>query len=409
MAKSPALRLIPGGLPLWGVLGFKCGAAYAGLKLPKPGVLDIGVLWAPGGATAAGVFTRNQACAAPVTWSRRVAARGRASAAVMNSGNANACTGPQGERDAAEMAAIAARALGTCAAEVFVASTGVIGKPLDMAKVRAGLWEAAIEATGAGKARFERAIMTTDLVQKRAACRARIGGRTITVAGVTKGSGMIAPNVATMLAYIVTDATVEPKVLRTALQWCADRSFNCLTVDGQGSTNDSVFLMASGLSGPKIARAAGAAYAKFLSALEAVCRDLARQIARDGEGATKLVNVNIAGAKSDADARIAARAVAESMLVKCALFGCDPNWGRILSAIGMSRAKLDTTKARVEVSGVKVYDRKPLKFDPKKAKKALSVKELDLNVDLRLGKGSATFYTCDLTYGYVKINAEYHT
>jgi glutamate N-acetyltransferase/amino-acid N-acetyltransferase len=409
MPSSSAPQLIPGGLPLWGVPGFKCGAAYAGLKRPQAGVLDIGVLWAPGGATAAAVFTTNQACAAPVTWSRRVAARGRASAAVMNSGNANACTGPQGEKDAAEMAAVAAKALGTRAAAVFVASTGVIGKPLDMAKVRAGLWEAAIEATGAGRAKFERAIMTTDLVQKRAACRTTIGGRTVTVAGVTKGSGMIAPNVATMLAYIATDAAVEPKVLRTALERCADRSFNCLTVDGQGSTNDSVFLMASGASGAEVKRAAGGDYAKFLAALEAVCRDLARQIARDGEGASKLVTVNIAGAKSDADARIAARAVSESMLVKCALFGCDPNWGRILSAIGMSPAKLDPTKARVEVGGVKVYDRKPLVFNPKAAKKALSVKELDLNVDLRLGRGSATFYTCDLTYGYVKINAEYHT
>ncbi len=411
MAKTnaPTLPLVKGGLALWQVPGFKCGAAYAGLKRRKPGVLDVGVLWAPEGATAAAVFTTNQACAAPVNWSRKVAARGRASAAVMNSGNANACTGPRGEKDAAEMAAVAARALGVRAEEVFVASTGVIGHPLDMAKVRAGLWEAAIEATGPGRAKFERAIMTTDLVQKRAACRVKIAGKTVTVAGVTKGSGMISPNVATMLAYIATDAAVEAKTLRAALNWCADRSFNCLTVDGQGSTNDSVFLMASGASGAKIKRPAGGDYAKFLAALEAVCRDLARQIARDGEGATKLVTVNVTGARNEADARAAARAVADSMLVKCALFGCDPNWGRILSAIGMSSAKLDPAKARVEVGGVKVYDRKPLEFSPKAAKKALSVKELDLNVDLRLGSGQATFYTCDLTYGYVKINAEYHT
>jgi glutamate N-acetyltransferase/amino-acid N-acetyltransferase len=220
---------------------------------------------------------------------------------------------------------------------------------------------------------------------------------------------MIAPNVATMLAYIVTDARVAPPALCAALAWCADRSFNCLTVDGQGSTNDSVFLLASGASGVTVPRAAGAAFEAFRAALSAVCRDLARQIARDGEGATKLVTVNVRGARGDAEARVAARAVAESLLVKTALFGCDPNWGRILSAIGMTSARLDVRRARVEVGGVRVYDRRPLAFGPKAARKRLGARELDLNVDLRLGKGSATVYTCDLSYDYVKINAEYHT
>ena len=409
MAKAASLQLLRGGLALWQVPGFRCGAAYAGLKRPGSGVLDIGVLWAPGGASAAAVFTANQAAAAPVQWSRRVAARARASAAVVNSGNANACTGPQGDRDAAEMAATAARALGIRPAEVLVASTGVIGKPLEMAKVRSGIWEAALQASGDGRGRLERAIMTTDLVQKRAAGRVRIGGRTVTVAGIAKGSGMIAPKVATLLAFVATDAEVAPRALGAALAHSADRSFNCLTVDGQGSTNDSVFLMASGASGVRIARAGGAGYGKFRAALEAVCRDLARQIARDGEGATKLVTVNVRGARSDAEARVAARAVAESLLVKTALFGCDPNWGRILSAIGMSRAKLDVTRARVAVGGIRVYDRRPLVFSPREAKKRLGAKELDLNVDLRLGPGSAAVYTCDLSYDYVKINAEYHT
>jgi glutamate N-acetyltransferase/amino-acid N-acetyltransferase len=409
MPASRTIRLIPGGLPLWQVPGFRCGTAYAGLKRPGKGVLDIGVLWAPLGASAAAVFTVNQAAAAPVGWSRRVAARGRASAAVVNSGNANACTGPQGHRDAAAMAGIAGRALGVPPDEILVASTGVIGKPLDMAKVRSGIWAAALQATGGGRGPFEHAIMTTDLVRKRAACRVRAGGKTITVAGVTKGSGMIAPNVATMLAYVVTDARVAPPALRAALSHCADRSFNCLTVDGQGSTNDSVFLMASGASGARIARPAGTAFEAFRAALAAVCRDLARQIARDGEGATKLVTVNVRGARSAAEARAAARAVAESLLVKTALFGCDPNWGRILSAIGMTSARLDVRKARVEVGMVKVYDRKPLAFSPKAAKQRLGARELELNVDLRLGRGSATVYTCDLSYDYVRINAEYHT
>jgi len=407
MTRTRTPQLIRGGLPLWRVPGFRCGAAYAGIQKKKKGQLDVGLLYAPGGAACAGVFTVNQAAAAPVILSREVAARGRASAVAVNAGNANACTGLRGLRDARRMALLASRALGVPAAEVLVASTGVIGHPLPMDKLAAGIWDAALQATSDGRGRLERAIMTTDLVEKRAACRVKLGGRTVTIAGITKGSGMIAPNMATTLSFIVTDAAASPAALRAALRAAGEKSFNCLTVDGEGSTNDCVFLLAGGASGAKVS--AGASARRFRAALEAVCRDLARRIARDGEGATKLVVVNVRGARSGSEARLAARAVAESLLVKTAAFGCDPNWGRILSAIGMTDARMDLARARVQAGGIVVYDRKPRAFNPGQAAKKLGRKEVEINVDLRLGRGSATVYTCDLSYDYVRINAEYHT
>ncbi len=402
-------KLIPRGLPLWKVPGFRCGTAYAGLKRKKKGTLDVGLLWAPQGAACAGVFTENQAAAAPVLLSRKVAGGGRASAVVVNSGNANACTGQRGLRDARTMTALASAALGVPADEVLVASTGVIGHPLDMRKIRQGIWDAALEATSTGRGKLERAIVTTDLVEKRAACRLRLGGRTVTIAGITKGSGMIAPNMATTLSFVASDAAASPAVLRAALKFACDRSFNCLTVDGEASTNDCMFLLAGGASGARLTRASGPVFQKFREALTAVCVDMARQIARDGEGATKLVTVNVAGARSEREARTAALAVAESLLVKTAMFGCDPNWGRILSAVGQTKAKLDLSRARVAVGGVLVYDRKPLVINPRAAARKLKSKEVAINVSLRLGRGAATVYTCDLSYDYVRINAEYHT
>ncbi len=409
MAANGGVRLIPGGLPLWKVPGFRSGAAYAGIQKKRPGQLDVGLLYAPEGAATAAVFTRNQAAAAPVLVSRPVAARGRVSAVVVNAGNANACTGKRGMGDAREMLSLTSAALGVPRSEVLVASTGVIGKPLPMDKVRAGIWDAALDATGSGRGRLSRAILTTDLVEKRAGCRLSLGRRRATVAGITKGSGMIAPNMATTLSFLATDLQVGAPVLRRALREACEESFNCLTVDGEASTNDCMFLLASGRSRARLARASGADYRKFGKALTAVCVDLAKQIARDGEGATKMVTVNVLGARSAADARVAARAVADSLLVKTAMFGCDPNWGRILSAIGASRAKLDLTRARVRVGGVQVYDRRPVSVDAKAAARKLKRDEVPIDVDLRLGKGRATVYTCDLSYKYVEINAEYHT
>ncbi len=405
--KSP--KLVSGGLPLHKVPGFRCGAAYAGIQKPGKGQRDVGVLYAPDGANAAAVFTKNQAAAAPVILSRKVAARGVVSAVVVNAGNANACTGSQGLDDARAMIGVASAALGVPATEILVASTGVIGQSLPMDKLRSGIWDAALEATGPGKGRLERAILTTDLVEKRAACRFSLGNKKVTIAGITKGSGMIAPNMATTLSFITTDLDASPAVLRMALSAACNVSFNCLTVDGEASTNDCMFLLASGHSGTRLARASGSRFEKFQAALTAVCVELARKIARDGEGATKLVSVNVNGARSTRDARTGARAVADSLLVKTAMFGCDPNWGRILSAIGQTDARMNLDRARVSVGGVLVYDRKPLRIDAKAATKKLKRKEVSIDIDLRLGKGTATVYTCDLSYDYVKINAEYHT
>ncbi|MHC4917409.1 MAG: bifunctional glutamate N-acetyltransferase/amino-acid acetyltransferase ArgJ [Planctomycetota bacterium] len=409
MAATGKPKLTSGGLPLWKVPGFRCGAAYAGIQKKKPGQLDVGLLYAPEGAAAAGVFTRNQAAAAPVLVSRPVASRGRVSAVVVNAGNANACTGRQGVLDAREMISLTAAALGVPRSEVLVASTGVIGRPLPMEKIRAGIWDAALQATAGGRGRLSRAILTTDLVVKRAACRLAVGSGRATVAGITKGSGMIAPNMATTLSFLVTDVRAGAGVLRKILRAACDESFNCLTVDGEASTNDCMFLLASGRSKASVTRSSGRAYGKLREAVTAVCVDLARQIARDGEGATKLVTVNVRGARSARAARVAARAVADSLLVKTAMFGCDPNWGRILSAIGQTGAGLDLARARVTVGGVPVYDRRPLAVDARKAARRLKRREVGIDVDLRLGKGRATVYTCDLSYKYVEINAEYHT
>jgi glutamate N-acetyltransferase / amino-acid N-acetyltransferase len=409
MSQNKAPRLLPGGLPLWKVRGFRCGTAYAGIQKPGKGQRDVGVLWAPNGASAAAVFTRNQAAAAPVLLSRKTASRGLVSAVVVNAGNANACTGAGGMRDARAMVELTSAALGVPVTEVLVASTGVIGQPLPMEKVRTGIWDAALEATGTGKGRLEKAILTTDLVEKRAACRLSPGGKRFSIAGITKGSGMIAPNMATTLSFIVTDIDAPPAVLRKALAEACNQSFNCLTVDGEASTNDCMFLLASGDSGKRLTRASGRNFLAFSRGLTAVCIDLARQIARDGEGATKLVTVNVRSARSGADARTAARAVADSLLVKTAMFGCDPNWGRILSAIGQTSAKMSLEKARVSVGGVLVYDRKPLKIDARAAARKLKRGEVSIDVDLRLGKAKATVFTCDLSYDYVRINAEYHT
>jgi glutamate N-acetyltransferase / amino-acid N-acetyltransferase len=410
--QSPKVKLpktIPGGMPLWQVEGFSCGSAYAGLQKAARGQRDVGVLFAPQGANVGGVFTRNQAAAAPVILSREVVASGRIGAIVVNAGNANACTGQVGMRDARSMTEITGRALGLPADQVLVASTGVIGQPLPMDKIEAGIWDSALEATSTGKGRLSRAILTTDLREKRSACRVKIGGRMVTIAGITKGSGMIAPNMATTLSFLVTDADCSPAVLRKALKQACGSSLNCLTVDGQCSTNDCMFLLSSGCSSAGIKRTSGSDYQKFAAAVQAVSIDLARQIARDGEGATKLLEVRISGARNDTQAAIAARAVSDSLLVKTAMFGCDPNWGRILSAIGQTTAEMKLDQARVKVAGLKLYDSRPLKIDPRMAKKKLGMKEVTIDVDLRLGSGSALFFACDLSYDYVKINAEYHT
>lgn len=354
---------------------------------------------------AAGLLTTNEVRASCVDYSRTALANGQLRAIVVNSGNANCCTGEQGERDTLRMAELAATALGLAADEVAVGSTGVIGQLLDMAKVERGIADAATKL-GDDPRPFMDAILTTDLVEKHASAVIADGSDSTpsTIFGVAKGSGMISPNMATMLAYIVTDADTSGFDLHAILKRASDKSFNCMTVDGDTSTNDMVIVMANGASGLQPDERA------FEEALTEVCVSLAKQIARDGEGATKLVEVRVTGTS---DPKRIARTIADSPLVKTALFGCDPNWGRVMMAAGRAGVPFKKEEARLIVMAngeehLLFEAGGPAAFDPKRVSTALKSDHVVL--DLKIGDGeSATVYTCDLGYGYVRINAEYHT
>jgi glutamate N-acetyltransferase/amino-acid N-acetyltransferase len=351
-------------------------------------------------AQAAGLFTTNQVRAACVDYSRKALETGMLRAIVVNSGNANCCTGEQGARDTARMADLAASALGLQPAEIAVGSTGVIGQLLDMSKVEKGIAEAGTKL-GPDPRPFMDAILTTDLVEKHAYATLLSGS---SIYGVAKGSGMISPNMATMLAYIVTDADVSHLDLHSILKRATDQSFNCMTVDSDTSTNDMVIVMANGASGHK------AAEIEFEEALMQVCMSLAKQVARDGEGATKLIEVRVNGS---ADPKAIARAIADSPLVKTAMFGCDPNWGRIMMAAGKAGVLFDKDRARLSITANEeehlLFEAGgPAAFDPKRVSTGLKAEEVV--IDLNLGDGeTAKVYTCDFGYGYVRINAEYHT
>ena len=399
--------------------GFRAGAAAVGVKKlsEKP---DVAVLVCDVEAAAAAVFTQNKVCAAPVTVSREHLAKasGRIRGVVANSGNANACTGKQGMADAREMAGVAAASLSCPARQFLVASTGVIGRLLPMEKVRAGIKTACVVRVCGPDAdsAFARAIMTTDTRPKQAGVRARIAGRTVTVAGSTKGVGMIAPNMATMLAFLTTDAAVAPTVLAKMLRRAADATFNCLTVDGHTSTNDTLIIMASGLAMQSPGRAAkpvaekSADGKRLEGAILAVCDSLARQIAADAEGGTKVIEVRVTGAKSDAEARRAAGTIANSPLVKTAFFGQDPNWGRIVSAAGYAGISSGPETMRLTLGGLKVFDKgRPVAADEARLAAIMKAHDIDVHLDLGAGRGQARYLTCDFSYDYVKINAEYTT
>ncbi len=316
--------------------------------------------------------------------------------------------------DARSMAALAASPLGMASSEVLIASTGVIGKQLDMEKIRRGVQNALLQLSKSGGASAAKAIMTTDLVAKTAARRFRLseGKVSITLGGMTKGSGMIHPNMATMLAFVTTDASISARCLRKALQEAVSNTFNMITVDGDTSTNDSLIVLANGMAGNRtIADPASKAYREFTEALTDLCRDLAVQIARDGEGATRLVRIEVEQARSEKEARIIAKSIAGSNLVKTAIFGGDPNWGRILCAAGYADAKVDAERANLWLGRYAVVKNgQPRKdYDARKAAKEIQKKEVLIRVSLGLGKGNATAWTCDFSYDYVRINAEYHT
>jgi len=392
------------------VPGFRAAGVACGVK--KSGAPDLALLVSDVPAAAAGVFTRSTVVGAPVTVSRARVARGRARGVVANSGCSNVAMGARGVRDAEAMAAAAARAVGCPAAEMLVASTGVIGMPLPMARIRRGIRAAEVALAEDGLPAAARAIMTTDRVPKLAARRVRLGGRLVTIAGIAKGSGMIEPNMATLLAFLATDAAIAPAALRVLLRRAADASFNRLSIDGESSTSDTLLLLANGVAGnPTLRSAAGAGARAFAAALEEVCVELVRALARDGEGATKLVTVRVRGARSAAEAERAAKRIANSALVKTALFGGDPNWGRVLQTVGAGRVDLDLARAEVRWAGVTVFraGRSAGPAARRRAGAAMAEPEIEVVVDLARGRAEATVWTCDLSYDYVKINAEYTT
>jgi glutamate N-acetyltransferase/amino-acid N-acetyltransferase len=380
--------------------GFVAAAATCGLK--ASGKPDLALVASQRPATVAGTFTTNRVKAAPVLLCQERVAAGRARAVIANSGNANACTGEQGMQAAYRMAAAAAGRLDCSPDEILVLSTGVIGVQLPVEKIEAALPGLELSANGGEVA--ARAIMTTDTRPKTAAVAFEHGGTTWHIGGMAKGAGMIHPNMATMLAVITTDADVAAPDLQHHLTDAVARSFNCIDVDGDTSTNDTVLLLANGASG------AAPPADLFAEALNLVCISLARQVAADGEGATKLIETRVTGAANDAEAVAAARAISGSSLVKAAMHGNDPNWGRIMCAAGYSGAAFDPANARLQVQGVPLFAAGvPLSFDAAAVSAALRAPEVSVQLDLGAGTGEATAWGCDLSPEYVHINADYTT
>ena len=397
--------------------GFQAAGIVAGLK--RSGAPDMALLHSTVPATVAGAFTSNAFAAAPVVYDRRiVAAGGAVRAVIVNSGNANACTGAQGLRDAEAMAAHTASRLGLASDEVLVSSTGRIGVPMPMGVILAGI-DKAVAALGTGdgaSAAGAAAIMTTDTRPKSLAVELRVGGRTARVGGMTKGAGMINPAMrmqppqATMLAYLTTDAAVSRPALDLCLGQSLDESFNRITVDGDTSTNDTFLAMANGLAGNAPIEPDSADFGAFREAFSFVVSRLAKEMVLDGEGVTRFVELRVRGAKDDGEARICAEAIANSALCKTAWFGADPNWGRILCAAGYSGATIDPGRVSLDYGDVPVVRNGMDAGTPESEQvEAIDRREFRIDLDLGVGQGAFTVWTCDLTYEYVKINADYHT
>lgn len=386
--------------------GFLGAGLHCGVK--AAGIFDLGVVLSQRPATAAGVFTRNRVAAAPVDICRAHLRDGRARAVIANSGNANACTGEQGRADARRMAAATAARFGLEPADVLVVSTGVIGVPLPLDRIEQGIGQ--LEPSASGGDDFARAIMTTDTRPKTAALEITAGARPMRIGGAAKGSGMIHPDMATLLAVVSTDAAVEPAFLAAALARAADRSFNLISVDGDTSTNDSLLVLANGAAGGETVREGSAAAETFEAALTAVCVELAKAVARDGEGARSLIEVTVSGATDDAAARRIARSVASSTLVKTAVFGTDPNWGRVLCAAGYAGPELDVERTTLHLGDICLFRRgAPQPYDRSAAAALLALPDVRFALDLGLGGGSGVAWGCDMGYEYIKINAEYTT
>jgi glutamate N-acetyltransferase/amino-acid N-acetyltransferase len=382
--------------------GFLAGATCAGIK--TSGGLDMGILYSEVSCVAAGLFTTNRIKAAPVLWCQEHIAGGKAQAIVTNAGCANACTGERGLEDATEMAGLAAKRLGIAHQDVLVASTGVIGEPLPIGLIGSNMDNVALSKEGGHE--LAQAIMTTDTHAKEVAIVA--GGGEFTIGGIAKGSGMIHPNMATLLCFLATDAAIDAYFLEKALREAVDVSFNMVTVDGDTSPNDMVLILANGMAG-SINEGTGDAE-DFQAVLTEVCTYLARRIASDGEGATRLIEVTVDGALTVADARLAARTIAGSPLVKTAVHGCDPNWGRIVAALGYSGAEIDGARIDLFLNNIRlVSGGSPRPFDAEEVRVVMGGAEVPIRVCLNLGDCAATAWGCDLSAEYVTINSEYTT
>ncbi|TDF93476.1 bifunctional glutamate N-acetyltransferase/amino-acid acetyltransferase ArgJ [Paenibacillus piri] len=390
-------------------MGFRAGGLHCGLK--KTNRFDLGVIVCDVPAQAAGVYTLNAFQAAPLHVTREsIAVDGKLQAMLVNSGNANACTGKQGDADARSMRSAAAQAFGVAEHHVGVTSTGVIGELLPMPKVLGGIEQLPLKIKADGGDDFCQAILTTDLVQKMTCVRLTVGGKTVHIAGAAKGSGMIHPNMATMLGFMTTDANIESAQLQKLLNGVTDSTFNMITVDGDTSTNDMVVVMASGLAGNDSLTPDHPDWAAFESGFRCVGEYLAKAIARDGEGATKLIEVSVLGAATQDAGRAIAKTVIGSSLVKSACFGADANWGRIIAAVGRAGQPVNTETVDIRLGDNVVLEQsRPVPFDEESAAAYLKGEFVQIIVNLNMGGESATAWGCDLTYDYVRINAAYRT
>jgi glutamate N-acetyltransferase/amino-acid N-acetyltransferase len=388
--------------------GFSFAVAEAAIK--KPGRKDLALIASEKEAIVSALFTTNAIKAAPVLVDIKRARSGIGRAIIVNSGNANACTGPQGLRDAEEMAALVANALGLRPSEVYVCSTGVIGAPMPMDRIRAAIKPLVLSLTNGTLHNVAEAIMTTDTFAKVSTRVIEIEGKKATISAIAKGAGMICPNMATMLCFILTDIAVTKKALDRALKDAVQCSFNSITIDGDMSTNDTVLAFANGMAQNRPIEYRGKDYETFCNCLSEICLELAKMIVKDGEGATKFITIDVINAKDNSDAKMAAYCIANSMLVKTALYGNDANWGRIMAALGYAGVSLKADRVDISINGIEIAHHGLTTGRDAEAQHSMAgSSDIHLMVDLNLGRAKGRVFTCDLTEGYVKVNAEYRT
>ena len=407
------LKLIDGGV--CAAQGFKAAGIHVGVKTHADWKKDVALIVSDVDCAASAVFTKNVVKAAPIHVDRAHLADGKARAIIANSGNANACA-PHGEENAEKMCAAAAKAIGCKAEDVLVSSTGVIGQTLNVKVIEDGVPElySALAATPEASDAAAHAIMTTDTEKKEAAVETVIGGKVVRMGGIAKGSGMIHPNMGTMLCFLTTDCAISPEMIRTALLETVNVSFNRISVDGDTSTNDSCIVLANGMAGNAVITEKGEDYAAFLEALQALCMTLAKKMASDGEGAKHLITCTVKGAADEAQAETVSKSVISSTLTKAAIFGADANWGRVLCAMGYSGAEFDPDKVDVHFTSaagdIAVCEKgRGLDFDEELAKKILTEHDVEINITMGEGNAACTCWGCDITYDYIKINGDYRT